>query len=138
MSTFKDDYSFGTQSEEKNHKRIEDFLETPLIHKGGMAIFDFCNANGSVHADLKTRRIVHDQYPTAIIGSNKVMFAENNPKSDFWFIYNYLDGFYGVKYEKKLFDTFENSLFQRGERADYSGGAQSCYFIPHKHLQKII
>jgi len=138
MATFKEDYSFGTQSEVKAHKRIEDFLETPLIHKGGMAIFDFSNANGTVHADLKTRRISHDKFPTAIIGSNKVEFAQNHPDSEYWFIYNYLDGLYGVQYDKDLFSTFEQTSYQRGERSDYFGGSQSCHFIPHKHLQKII
>lgn len=137
MATFKEDYSFGTKSEETNHKVIEEFLKTSLIHKGGMSVFDFCSPDKMVHADLKTRRITHDKFPTAIIGGNKVMWAENNPKSDYWFIYNYLDGFYGVQYEKELFDTFEKSMYQRGERSDYSGGAQMCYFIPHKHLQKI-
>jgi hypothetical protein len=137
MATFASDYSFGTQSELTNHKVIEGFFKTPLERVGGMAIFDFVNKGKTVYADLKTRRIPHNMYPTAIIGGNKIEYAQANPNSDYWFIYQYTDGMYAIQYEKELFDTFEKRDYQRGERSDYNRGSQNCYFIPHEHLKKI-
>jgi len=134
VATFAQDYSFGIDSEIANHKLIEKILKTPLTRKGGKAIYDFVNEKATVHADLKTRRIRHNDYPTALIGANKVEYADQNTNSDYWFIYKYLDGVYSIKYEKKLFDTFEKRLFERSSRSDNNAGPQLCYFIPHSAL----
>jgi len=103
-----------------------------------MAVFDFDNAdlksNNSIYIDLKTRRIRHDMYATAIIGANKVAMAEMNPTRDYWFVFKYVDGLYGIKYSKEKFDTFEHTDFSRNDRPDFHNNPQHCYFIPSKEL----
>jgi hypothetical protein len=136
MATFGADLAFGEQSEREQFSTIETFLGHKLNHKGGKSIFDFDNG-ANVFCDLKTRRIPHDRYSTAIIGANKVMAARMNPQNTYWFIYKYSDGIFGIQYSKEKFDTFEHSDYSRGDREDYHNNAQHCYFIPHKELQRI-
>jgi len=141
MSTFADDYQFGTAKEIPTLPILENYFNTPLTHRGGYAAFDYDNAalrsNNVLHIDLKSRRIRHDQYPTAIIGANKVEIAEKNPSRTYWFIFKYIDGLYGIKYSKEVFDGLEHSDFSRNDRPDFHNNAQHCYFIPSAMLERI-
>jgi hypothetical protein len=141
MATFASDYSFGTAKEIPTMPLLESFFNTSLKCRGGYAVFDYDNeetkSNNVLHIDLKSRRIRHDQYATAIIGANKVEFAEKNPNRTYWFVFKYLDGLYGIKYTKELFDTFAHTDFSRGDRSDFHNTPQHCYFIPSDKLVRI-
>ena len=141
MATFADDYQFGTTKEIPTKPILESFFNTPLTRRGGCAIFDYDNeatkSNNVLHIDLKSRRIPHNQYATAIIGANKVEIAESNPSRTYWFVFKYIDGLYGIKYSKELFDTFEHTDFSRGDRTDFHNNPQHCYFIPSDKLVRI-
>lgn len=137
MATFANDYSFGINSEIACHDKISKAFNTEFKRNGGMAVFDFVNPDATVYVDLKTRRIRHDCYPTALIGANKVEFADRDNTKEYHFVYQYEDGLFGIKYDRELFQTFDSRDFQRGSRADYSKSSQKCYFIPHNHLKKL-
>lgn len=136
MPTLKSDLAFGTASEFKKHETLESIFKKTLIHRGGYAPFDY-DDGATLFVELKTRRIPHDKYPTAIIGANKVETAFKNPNHTYWFCYSYEDGIYGIEYSKELFDTFTTSNYSRGEREDYHNNAQECVFIPYELLEKL-
>lgn len=140
MATFATDYAFGIASEKTNHKILEKVFNTPFVRRGGMVTFDYDNdsTKNPIYAELKTRRVKHDTYATALIGANKVWVASQNPNAEHWFVYNYTDGIYGIKYDKEVFDGFNHGEFQRGERPDKVDRPQDCYFIPHESLIKLI
>lgn len=143
MATFKTDYTFGIASEEKNKIILESVFNTTFTRRGGMVTFDYDNMDTptkpkTIYAELKTRRVKHNTYSTAIIGANKVWVASQNPNAEYWFVYNYTDGIYGIKYDKDVFDGFNRGDFQRGERSDKIDLPQDCYFIPHESLIKLI
>jgi hypothetical protein len=133
MATFKSDYSFGLKNEHRANPKLNKFFKTDLIYRGGYAPFDYDNGS-TLYIELKSRRIPHDKYPTAIIGANKVEIASKNLDREYWFVYQYEDGLYGLKYEKEKFDTYEHSDYTRGERSDYNNKSQHCYFIPSSAL----
>lgn len=141
MATFANDYKFGTDKEIPAQPLLENIFKTPLTRRGGFAVFDFDNeetkSNNVLHIDLKSRRVPHKQYSTAIIGANKVEVAKNNPSRTYWFVFKYIDGLYGIKYSKELFDTFEHTDFSRGNRNDFHNNPQHCYFIPSELLINI-
>jgi hypothetical protein len=137
MVTFASDYSFGTANEEKVLPRIEKSLGTKLIHRGGMSIYDFDNGS-NIFADVKTRRIKHNIYPTALIGANKVKMAAANEDKDFWFFFHYTDGLFRVKYDKDLFSKYAHYDYKRGDRGDFHNQPADTYFIPYTHLEKMI
>jgi hypothetical protein len=140
MATFASDYAFGIAHEKKNHAILETIFKTPFERRGGKAIFDFDNVSTSptqtIYAELKTRRINHDEFPTALIGANKVYYASLNPNAEHWFIYNYKDGIFGIKYDKDVFSKFSTSAFTRGDRPDISNNPQDTVFIPYSYLTR--
>lgn len=136
MPTFKSDYAFGSASEKSVLPTLNAYFNSDLLYRGGNSTFDYDNGS-NLFVELKTRRITHDQYPTAIIGANKVDSASKHPEHTYWFVYQYADGLYGVKYDKDLFATFERRSYSRGDRPDFHNRPQECVFLPHKHLTKL-
>jgi hypothetical protein len=137
MVTFAEDYAFGTANEAPTLPRIEEYLKTKLIHRGGKSTFDYDNGK-NIYADLKTRKIKHDLHTTALIGANKVTMAKMNPKCEFWFFYSYTDGLFAIKYDKEKFATYTRGMYERGERPDYHNRPADTYYIPYEDLEKIL
>jgi hypothetical protein len=97
---------------------------------------DYTNPGKTIYVELKSRRIRHDTYPTAIIGLNKTEFARKSGV-ECYFVWLYTDGLFYCKYDPELWDTFEvNHDYFRGERADCINRAQSIIYVPREHLQK--
>lgn len=134
----KNDIAFGTASEITNHELLQLYLDTTLERKGGYAVFDYENPNKTVFVELKSRRIKHDTYDTAIIGLNKVAFSDHLTDAEFWFAFCYSDGLYVIKYDKTIFDTLEvRHDYRRGPRNDTHNKPQSVVFIPITLLTKV-
>jgi hypothetical protein len=135
MATFAADYKFGTNNEVKAHEKLEKVFKTSLHHRTEDPFTQFDYDNGSsLFVELKTRRIRHDMYQTAIIGRNKVAIAAANPDKNYWFCYNYSDGLYGIPYDEEKFSKYKMSEYSRGDRSDYHNISQMCYFIPREDL----
>ena len=137
MPSFASDYAFGTASEITTLPRIEHFLETKMIHRGGKQIFDYDN-DTHIFADLKTRRIPHNKWATALIGANKVRAASLNPQNEYWFFYNYTDGLFAIKYEKEKFARYACNMYKRSDRDDYNNRPAETYFIPYQDLERLV
>jgi hypothetical protein len=137
MATQIDDITFGEASEQNIQNQLQQFLAEPLQRQGGYSLMDFCNEGKTVWVELKTRRIRHNQYPTAIIGRNKINFC-SDPEKKYYFVYAYTDGLFYIKYDKELFDTFEVGDFQRGNRPDCYNGPSTVVHIPYSHLTPLI
>lgn len=101
---------------------------------------DYCDPTGKVFVELKSRRITHNRYPTAIVGWNKVCDAKAKcgRGATVFFTWSYLDGVYYLRYDPALFDTFQHQNdYQRGERSDCANPSQHIVLIPHTHLTKL-
>ena len=67
------DLKFGLASELSSRRRIGRHLGIKLKHtKDPMCTYDYFGEAGNVLVELKTRRVGADQYPTYMIGYNKV------------------------------------------------------------------
>ena len=130
------DLQFGHTHEISQKSNIELLVGEPVDYKGGFNLFDYRNKAQTIFVELKSRRIRHDDYDTAIIGMNKVEFC-SDPTKSYWFCYNYLDGLYYIKYDKALFDTFESNMsFTRGDRLNCPGIPNHVLYIPVRLLKK--
>ena len=137
MATQAADLLFGRGSEWNNKTTLETYLNTNLRALGTYDVFDFTNTNNTVYVELKSRRIRHDAYPTAIIGANKVDWC-TDPSKTYWFAYAYADGIYIIKYDKELFDTYQRiDEYQRGTRPDCANNPKRVVLIPHQHLTRV-
>ena len=132
-----EDLTFGKASEMKNHATLESFVGTPLASTPPYHCFDFTDKENTVYVELKTRRIKHNQYPTTLIGKNKVDFC-SDPSKRYYFCYAYLDGLYAVKYDADLFKTFEvDDEYTRSDRAGCRNGSQQIVHIPSRYLTAV-
>jgi len=94
--------------------------------------FDFHNSDRTVFAELKTRRIRHNQYPTTIISADKIAHIEDG--KDYYFIWAYVDGLYYLKYDPNLWEKFECKMYRRFDRSDRVEVPKPHIFIPCSHL----
>jgi len=137
LASQKNDIVFGEKSEVSLLSRVEGLVGQSLARQGGFNIMDYANMNKTVYVELKTRRIRHNAYPTAIIGKNKVDFC-SDPSKEYYFVFSYLDGVFYIKFDAELFASFETEgEFVRGERDDCLNRPQSVVFVPSRLLLPI-
>jgi hypothetical protein len=130
------DLSFGIISEKKNAQILSEFFETELIKDPKtFSTIDYSNKSKSIYVELKTRRINHNQYPTAIIGLNKVQFCKDDTKK-YFFVYSYLDGIFYIKYDKDLFKDFSIQPMHVQYRSDV--GRHEISDVVHIPVEKLI
>lgn len=133
----REDILFGGHSEVNNLNALETHFNTKLKHNGTFHCFDYSNEGQTIFIELKTRRVKHNQYPTALIGKNKVDFCKD-PNIDYYFVFCYSDGLYYLKYDKALFDTFKvEDDYMRTYRLGCVNNPQRVVHIPHQHLTMI-
>ena len=128
-----EDMNFGLKSEETNKVTLEKFFGCGLKKTGPYDPMDYTDESKTIFIEMKTRRINHNQYPTALIGKNKVDFCKTS-NAVCYFVYVYLDGMFYITYDPVLFDTFECADYQRGWREGGIAPVSPYVFIPHEHL----
>ena len=138
--TQKKDIAFGLKSEEDNLNILQSFLDTQLERKGGYAVFDFENPNKTIFVELKSRRIGSKTFDTAIIGFNKIAFADHfGNDAQFWFAFCYIDGIFVIKYNKEQFDKYEvRNDYVRGARNDTTNKPDKVVMIPMIDLTELV
>jgi hypothetical protein len=100
----------------------------------GYSIIDGKGANAEL--ELKSRRIVHNEYPTAIIGCNKIDAFSKNGKLHNYVCWKYNDGIF---YLKINLDHFKNRYKKGVQRVERDGKVEysDCFYIPYNVLSKL-
>jgi hypothetical protein len=130
-----EDLSFGLASESRNIGLIEKLVGCSMQKDTNhYSSFDFHNSDRTVFAELKTRRIRHNQYPTTIISADKIAHIEDG--KDYYFIWAYVDGLYYLKYDPNLWEKFECKMYRRFDRSDRVEVPKPHIFIPCELLSK--
>jgi hypothetical protein len=70
------------------------------------SIFDFQSKDNKVKVEVKSRRNVHNKYPTTMIGYNKIKKC-NNPNTTYLFIFKFTDRIMHIFYDKEVFKGFD-------------------------------
>lgn len=110
--SFNNDYTFGMSQEEIVLDKLRIFFDDPTIENSKMKFnkfckFDFYSEKSETKFELKSRRNEYKKYPTTIIPIHKRMDDEN-----LYFIFNFTDGIYYIKYDKEIFETFNKKNIQ--------------------------
>jgi hypothetical protein len=96
-------------------------------------VFDYEGVD--TYAELKTRRIYHNQFDDIMIGKNKLDFALNCGK-DVFFCYSLIDGNYYYKFSKEDISN-QGITFREGGRQDRGKDERKkCGFIKTNLLKK--
>jgi hypothetical protein len=130
------DLSFGATGEHFVLPLINQFFNDQAVAYEEMYSTQDYHSCSKVY-ELKSRRIKHDAYSTAIIGCNKAVLNPADKGKDLYFLFNYTDGLYFIKYEPAIFATFNKRSFCRHSRSDYTDRASDVFDIPVERLTKI-
>lgn len=132
-----EDLAIGAANETVVLPQLARLLNTQLKkHSNEMWAIDFHNEDQTVWAETKRRFCNRATYPDVMVGKNKVDFC-TDPSKDYYFSWNYDDGFYYIKYDKTLFDTFEIRPFQRTSGINRRDRETHCVWVPTSLLTKI-
>jgi hypothetical protein len=130
MSRFCNDYKYGKENEKKILKDLNNFFKDDIeIITDKFSQYDFKGTKNIY--ELKTRRNKYEDFPTTIIGANKIL-------DNIIFLFKFENGLYYIKYDENKFNTFEKKKFVRNKRLDYNDKEMDYLFIPIEHLTKII
>jgi len=88
--------------------------------------YDYFDKQSKYIFELKTRRITHNQYPTALLNVCKINYK------NLIIIYEYTDGLFYVVYDEELFNTFGSNL----QRILGYNQSQEVINIPYQYLTK--
>lgn len=136
--SFKSDYDFGTKKEVENLEKLNKFFKTKLKqNEDKFGLFDYISEDKKILVELKSRRVKHNQYPTALIGANKIDSIEDKEDVEAYLCFCYLDGLFYLKYDKEVFSKITKKDFTRYERSDYDDLPKLHYFIPYELMTKI-
>jgi len=136
MSKKREDLIYGM----KNEIVVLDILKSSLPYCN-----DITKTNNKFHAvdyqsditncELKSRRIKHDDFPTALINCSKIEFMKRDGREHNYLVWNYLDGIYYLKVEFDFFDMLE----PESHKVYRDGKCQTndVYKIHHRYLTKL-
>jgi len=127
MVNFENDYIFGFSKENE----IIDILEHKfgkLIKNSRYCKYDFENERYAI--ELKSRKCNYSFYPTTLLTCNKI----TNTNKKLYFIFNFTDGIYYIKYREHIFNTFEKKKYSRVNK---TYDEKDYYFIPIEYLRSI-
>ena len=138
MKHQREDLAFGAKSEIETLPILQTLAGSPLIKTAPFHPMDYTNEAMTVFVELKTRRIRHDQYPTALIGKNKIDFCFDPATTTYYFCFSYNDGLYSIKYDPEVFKTFRvEDEYVRSPRYGCANIPQKVVHIPHEFLTKV-
>lgn len=120
------DLKYGLPREEKVYQKLSKRWGH-IIKMDRYNKYDF-QVGTNRFIELKSRRTCKDAFPTTIIGMNKTPL--NGEKV--YFMFNFVDGLYYIKYNKELFDSFETRKFRIIKRDIFTNN----YCIPIDKLKK--
>jgi len=125
------DLKFGTQAENDLLKNIKDTFGSDIEKiENSYSLFDY--TNDEIYIELKSRRVRHNQYPTTMVGYNKIKCCEKNPDKVYYFVFNFTDGVYYWKYKPNVFSISQGGRTDRGFRE-----IKNYAFIPVSLLNKM-
>lgn len=114
LRTFVGDYTLGKSCEMDKFDLIRQLDPDLAPSEDPMALFDFVSSSSCV--ELKNRTFEMAKYPTTIVGSNKIRYAEEHPEKDFYFCFNFTDGLFYSKYNAKVYSKFKKAKVERTDR----------------------
>jgi hypothetical protein len=130
MNTYQKDVILVLRMESIILPQIRTYFKRKDIKKteDKYAIFDFYDCEYKY--ELKSRNNKYQQFPTTLIGCNKLA-----PKTIY--LFNFTNGLYFLEYNEELFNTFEKKPFKRHPREGKIDYEREYIFIPIEHLTKI-
>jgi len=130
--SFVADYVFGKTEEERVLMKMCRFFNEEIKPTSKYCKWDF-ESDATIY-ELKSRKVNSKTYDEVLINYSKIQ-PIHKPQ---YFLFNFIDGLFYIKYDEELFTNFELKLFKREGRTDCKDKADVCCYIPNKYLTKLI
>ena len=117
---------------EKHHKEL-----LPSGEENEYDRHDFWNETHTKKKELKSRRIRHDEYQTAVVNDSKIM--NQDPKIEYTYIWKYTDGLFYLPYDKKVW-TRDNGFYCSMMKVWRDGRCeeQPVMNVPRQYLMPLV
>jgi hypothetical protein len=123
------DYQYGRQKECEILNKMNEYFHDNITQTE--ARYDAKDYVGDKYRyEVKSRRINYNQYPTTIIPTDKVM-------DNIYFLFNFIDGLYYIRYNKEVFSKFKIDYFHRRDGGQNNKN-KLYFYIPINELTQII
>ncbi len=130
MVNFEKDYLYGVQKQKEILSILRDHFGNDLKETiGRWKKYDFYSDKSIF--ELKSRKNTKTRYPTTLLTCNKVVSESGK---DLIFLFNFTDELCYIKYDEKVFSTFERRLFSR---INESFDEKDYFYIPIERLTTI-
>jgi len=120
---YKKDYDFGIAAEKQLQPKLEEFFKLDLIKTiGKYNLFDFIGKD--TYIEIKSRKNTKKQYPTTIVGCNKIRKADELIKkgNKVIFIFNFTDSLDFWEYKDyECIKTYNTRVISRNDRPGHKG-----------------
>lgn len=136
------DLKFGSKSENDIHEILEQVfgkLSNTKDNKEMGEYYEFDKYNENYMIEIKTRRIIHNQYPTLIFGENKLRKGDElrneNPNLRIFYLWKCNDGIYGWEHRSTEYYVSQMGRYDRGRReVDNCVNIKQCNIKPLVNL----
>ena len=129
--TLKADLEFGKGKEIEILPIIRDYFKDDInFVKYEYSTYDF--RGKQYKYELKSRTTKYEDYDTTLLPESKIKYNKY-----IYFLFNFTDGLYYIKYEPNIFSTFKVEKFCRNKRSDYNDTPKNYIYIPITSLIKI-
>lgn len=136
------DLNLGFKSENDIHQTLENVFGKLFNTKDNQDMgeyFEFDKYNDNFMIEIKTRRIIHNQYPTLIFGENKLRKGDElknqNPNLRIFYLWKCNDGIYGWEHRSTDYYVSQMGRYDRGRReVDDCVNIKQCNIKPLNKL----
>jgi len=99
--------------------------------------WDYFTDDNGIRRELKSRRIRHDEYATALLNQSKI--NNQDPNIKYTYVWHYTDGWFYLDYDPVLW-TKENGFITTMMECWRDGRCerQPVINIPHRHLRRMV
>ena len=104
MPFYKKSNMIGQQNEIKFKSQIEERVGCELQNTTKYNTFDFINEDKKILVELKCRNCFRNNYPTTMIGMNKIEKSKIKLKEGYkiYYFFHFKDGLYHIQYNDEL------------------------------------
>ena len=133
--SYNNDYNFGKMKEAEALSMIQNYFNDDSIYQTTERYNPYDYIGRDAVYDIKSRTNTYNRYPTTLL---KCYHLDKKPADkDLIFLFYFTDGLYYIKYDKKLFDTFQINELKRGFRVGKVDLHELHLLIPINNLIKI-
>ena len=116
--SFKEDYKYGINKEQRLKSKLERTFKTDLIKTDMFNTFDFHDVNRSIYIEVKARTCSHDRYDTTMIPMDKYQrgcaIKRRDRNISIYYIFDFVDKTLYIEHSDITFSYVR--LFRRNHR----------------------